>query len=189
MNSGIILAAVETNVAMPIAQVWEFIRIRAVPYVMPQHIWSLACCALLFVVASPSVQSQSASTKNEWPPVRAGIWEESGVRTLPNGKVKKAAGVKVRSCGTPEAIFMSWAGSSNSVIEEAGCSYKSRRTGEQSWKVITECDIRGVGKSKGTSIVTLRNDSEFETDREFHEGQRVYRLHVQARRVADCPKE
>jgi hypothetical protein len=188
MNRGIIPAVFEANLGMPITQVWQFIRIRAVPHVNP-HIWSLTCYALLIVVASRSVKSQSVSTKNEWPPVRAGIWEESGVRTLPNGKVKKAAGVKIRSCEAPQAIFMSWAGSSNSVIEESGCSYESRRTGEQSWKVITECDIRDVGKSKGTSSVTLRNDSEFETDREFHEGQRIYKLHVQARRIADCPKE
>jgi len=173
---------------MAMAQAWQFLRMRALPYVIEPRIWTLACCALLFVAASPSLHSQSASSKNEWPPVRTGIWEESGVRTLPNGEVKKASGVKINACGSPEAIFMSWAGSRDSVIEEAGCSYESHRTGEQTWQVITECDLRGLGKSKGTSTVKLKNDSEFETDREFHEGQRVYRLHVEARRVADCPK-
>ena len=143
---------------------------------------------LLAVMLLFAVNFELASDQNEWPPVRPGIWEESGTRTLPNGKSTTVSGVRIQSCGAPEAIFMSWAGSSHAVLEEAGCSYEARHTAEKTWRIVTECDLRGVGRSRGESIVTLRSDSEFESVREFREGQQLYRLHLVARRMADCPK-
>ena len=83
---------------------------------------------------------------------------------------------------------MSWAGSDHAELEKAGCSYESRRTAEKTWKIVTECELRKVGTSRGVTVVTLRNDNEFETASEFREGARVYRLSLVVRRVGDCSR-
>jgi hypothetical protein len=145
--------------------------------------WLVTLVAAVFTLSL-----QTAGGNNDWPSVKTGIWEESGTRVFPGGKTITASGVKVQSCGAPEGIFMSWAGSDHAELEKAGCSYESRRTAEKTWKIVTECELRKVGTSRGVSTVTLRSDSEFETDREFREGARVYRLHLTARRVGDCPQ-
>jgi hypothetical protein len=130
----------------------------------------------------------SAAEQDDWPPVRPGVWEESGTRTLPNGHSFKASGVRVLSCDAPESVFLPWSGSSNAVLEKEGCSYTSRRTAENTWRVVTECRLRGVKQARGESTIILRGSDEFESDRVFHEDNLLFRLHVVARRLGDCGK-
>jgi len=126
--------------------------------------------------------------QNDWPHVRTGIWEESGTRMLPSGKKTEATGIKIRLCGEPESIFKSWAGSSHAKIEKSGCAYISKRTSENTWEIIADCDLRTFGRSMGKSTVTLKNDMEFESFRQFKEGNQTYTVHLFAKRIAECPK-
>jgi hypothetical protein len=118
-----------------------------------------------------------------WPPVKPGVWHLTGKRTTSKGK-PKSWDDKRTFCQDSGWIFRDYWG--DGKIDLAGCRWQSDKVGPNTFKVVTECRIRGVASSKSESTVTVRGDDSFEMETRLVEGRRSYSSSQTGRWLSSC---
>jgi hypothetical protein len=65
-----------------------------------------------------------------------------------------------------------------------GCSFDSRKISQDTYRIVTKCDVRGGGESE--SILTMKSADEFELTVTTKEGGKVFRGQETGHRVGEC---
>jgi hypothetical protein len=142
---------------------------------------------ILAVIASlvmPAVIHASVEAGSEWPPLRLGVWERSSTKTLPSGKTKTWTHRRA-ICHDTRTMFWGYWGTREVGI--GGCAFDSRKISQDTYRIVTKCDVRGGGE--GEAILTMKSADAFELTVTTKEGGKVIRGQEAGRRVGECRAE
>lgn len=125
-----------------------------------------------------------ASAAQQWPALRAGVWETESTRTLPSGKTQAWKDV-ISECHDPAEMVRGYWGLG--IVEAAGCQYEAARTAPDEFRVTSECMVRHAGVARSVATVKTKDNDAFEMTVKVVEGRKVYRATHVGHRRSDCP--
>ena len=125
-----------------------------------------------------------ADKPDEWPQVKAGVWEIAGSWTPRQGKVKTWK-ENTSQCEDPTALFQGYWG--DGIVERAGCRFQSERVSATEFIVTARCEIRRVGVAISRSRVVVNDDKNFRMETELREGKVITKSSQIAHWLSECP--
>jgi hypothetical protein len=155
----------------------------------PRHSTSRYRCVVvalaLSAISTYPHQVGAEEGTSEWPYLRLGIWEFSDKKVQPSGSIKTWK-TRRNVCRDTRVMFWNYWGGE---LDRGGCSHRSAKLSDTTFKITSECEVKGRKHGTSEALVTLANRDEFETDVTVREGTKVYRGKESGRRIADCPPE
>jgi hypothetical protein len=120
----------------------------------------------------------------EWPRVRAGIWEIEADWTRRNGRPGHWK-ERTSQCHEPAEMFQGYWG--EGIVERGGCRFQSKNVSEKQYNVTTECMVRHVGVATSEGVVTLKDDATFVMEVRHREGKRITTIRHAGHWLSSCP--
>jgi hypothetical protein len=145
---------------------------------------AITLLGLTILFHQPPAEANDTAIPREWPPIRLGLWKLETTRTLPKGKTKHSTET-ARACSDGRDIFTGYWG--GGIVEIEGCEYHPIKVATDAFRITTECIVRGLRSSNGTTEVTMHGREAFELKGTVTEGKRTYRVTQVGHRLSDCP--